>query len=83
MSDQIEFLLSDEYVSFSAKIAEIHALKKACKEEMKKKYEEFQAHLKELDVQAQASLNKWEEWKTAQSAKSSKLEPEKKVKKEA
>lgn len=62
--ESLEHLLSDEYVQFSQRIAEIHALKKACKEEFKKKHEEYQATLKSLDNDATTAASKFEEWKS-------------------
>lgn len=63
MSEQIEFLLSDEYVQFSQKIAEIHAWKKALKEEFKKKYDEYQKSLTSMDDEAKLALQNFEQWK--------------------
>lgn len=61
--ESLEYLLSDEYVQFSQRIAEIHALKKSCKEEFKKKHEEYQANLKSLDGEATIAAQKFEDWK--------------------
>jgi septation ring formation regulator EzrA len=66
--ESLEHLLSDEYVQFSQVVAEIHALKKACKEDFKKKHEEYQANLKSLDAKAVEAAQKFEEWKAAKTA---------------
>ena len=66
--ESLEYLLSDEYVQFSQRIAEIHALKKSCKEEFKRKHEEYQANLKSLDTKALEAAQKFEEWKSTKAA---------------
>lgn len=67
--NQIDLLLSDEFVEFSAKIAEIHNTKKKMKEDFKKTYEEFQAKLASLDTTAAELTNAWESWKNEHSQK--------------
>ena len=70
--ENIEFLLTDEYVKFSQKIAELHALKKSLKEDFKKKYAEYQEQLAGLDKQATDALVDFDKWKDIQSKKKSK-----------
>lgn len=62
MSD-IDVFLSDQYVEFSKKIAEIHTKKKTMKEEFKAKFEEFNKQLKVLDDEARKAVAEWEAWK--------------------
>lgn len=47
-----DWLLTDEFISFSAKIKEIHERKKEKKLRLKEIYEEFQQELKSLDAEA-------------------------------
>ncbi len=65
---EIELLLSEEYIAFSAKIAEIYNAKKIAKDEFKKKYEEFQNYVKTLDHDAGVALEEFESWKSQQKA---------------
>jgi phage-related minor tail protein len=64
--ENVEFLLSDEYVAFSGHISQIHEEKKTLKEEFKKKYEAFTARTKELDDQVKELVENWEAWKKEQ-----------------
>ncbi len=66
MSENLEFLLSDEFVEFSQKISEVHARKKAKSEEMKKIYEGFKEEIKVLEDEAKGILKDWEAWKNGQ-----------------
>ena len=63
METPIELLLTDEYVNFSTKLAEIHFERKELKEAWKKKHEEFQANLKALEKRAWDAVGEWDEWK--------------------
>lgn len=62
MSD-IDALLSDEFVSFSQKVSEIHLEKKKMKQELKDIYEKMQTKIKELDLQAKNLAENFEKWK--------------------
>jgi len=62
MSD-IDIFLSDKYVEFSQKIAEIHTKKKAMKDEFKAKFEAFNKELKTMDDEARKIVAAFEEWK--------------------
>ena len=57
------WLLSDEFVTFSQRIAEIHNEKKQIKQQLKDFYEKSQSKLKDLEVQAQALSDDFEKWK--------------------
>lgn len=61
-----EFLLTDEFVVFSQKVAEIHAIKKSKHELFKKAYDDFRNEISELDEKAELLLADWEEWKATQ-----------------
>ena len=65
--ENVEYLLTDEYVEFSQKVASIHAEKKTLKDEFKKQYEAFQIRQKELDESAKEAIAAWEAWKLEKS----------------
>ena len=73
----MEWLLSDEFVTFSQRVAEIHAEKKNLKQQLKELYEKSQARIKDLDAQAQALSEEFERWKASSS------EPQKASKKQS
>jgi len=66
MEYPIELLLSDEYVEFSKKVADLHNKKKLLKDEFKAKLEELQKVLKDackaVDDEAKVLLSEWENW---------------------
>jgi hypothetical protein len=64
--ESVELLLSDEYVAFSNRIAEIHVDKKKKKEDFKVVYAEFQQNLVALDEEAKKLAEEWEAWKEGQ-----------------
>ena len=66
MSDEINWLLSDEFVSFSAKIAAIHEQKKLKKQQLKELYEKVTADLRVLDQEALELEKQFESWKKSQ-----------------
>ncbi len=78
--ENVEFLLSDEYVKFSQRITELHALKKALKEEFKKKYDEYQKSLAGLDEEANSAQSVYETWKATQQNKKKTERAEKETK---
>lgn len=62
----LETLLSDEFVDFSKKVADIHARKKDLKVEYQRVQAEFQKDLANLNQeahQAQAEFDAWQESK--------------------
>lgn len=63
---QIEFLLTDNFQEFSAKISEIHSEKKKKKEYLKQVYEKTQQEIKQLDNQAKNVYEEFEQWKKLQ-----------------
>lgn len=68
----MDWLLSDEFVTFSQRIAEIHNEKKQLKQQLKDFYEKSQAKLKDLEAQAQALSEEFEKWKKSSGEESSK-----------
>jgi len=61
----IDIFLSDKYVEFSQKIAEIHNKKKAMKDEFKSKFEAFNKELKAMDDEARKVVADFEAWKAS------------------
>ncbi len=68
----MDWLLSEEFVTFSQKISEIYAEKKKIKNELKEVYEKFQNKIKDLELQAQALQEEFEKWKKTQSEETTK-----------
>lgn len=62
--NEIDILLTDEFVQFSTKIAEIHKSKKKKKEVFKQLYEQFQQEIHTLDTEAQEVATIWGEWRS-------------------
>lgn len=60
---ELNYFLSDQFIEFSKKIAEIHEQKKNKTKELKKIYEEFQSQIKDLENQANVLAAEFEEWK--------------------
>ena len=74
MSDHvIDYLLSDEFVAYSQKIAEIHATKKAKQDELKAVYATIKKQLEDLDAAAVAANNEFEDWKAQKVKKHEKV----------
>lgn len=61
----MDWLLTDEFVEFSQKIAKIHAEKKELKQQIQEVYKELQTKLKILDDQAIALQEEFEKWKSS------------------
>jgi len=62
----MDWLLSEEFVSFSQKVSDIYGEKKKLKQELKDYYEKSQTKLKELEQQAQVLQEEFEKWKKTQ-----------------
>jgi iron-sulfur cluster repair protein YtfE (RIC family) len=60
----MNWLLSDEFVTFSQKVAEIHAQKKKIKAELKEYYDKVSSQMKSLDKEAVTLSDEFEQWKT-------------------
>jgi predicted nucleic acid-binding Zn-ribbon protein len=63
---EFNWLLTDEFVAFSAKIAAIHEKKKAKKAELKQFYDKIKAEEKELDEEAKNAEDEFQSWKKSQ-----------------
>ncbi len=61
--ETLEHVLSDAFVAFSLKIAEIHKAKLACKQNFAQVYQQYQADIKTFDEQAQTEIKEFEDWK--------------------
>ena len=59
----MDWLLSEEFVTFSQRIADIYTEKKKIKADLKDFYEKAQGKLKELEAQAQTLQEEFEKWK--------------------
>lgn len=57
-----EILLSEQFVSFSSKIAALHEKKKELVAEFKKVYEEHKSQVKTIDDEAESLQNAFNEW---------------------
>ena len=63
MTDELNWLLTDEFIAFSAKIKVIHENKKSKKLELKKIYDKFQAEFETLDKEAKKAEDEFQTWK--------------------
>jgi vacuolar-type H+-ATPase subunit I/STV1 len=66
MAEEVNWLLTDEFVAFAAKIKDIHEKKKAKRAELKVFYDKIQAEYKVLDNQAKDLEDKFQAWKKSQ-----------------
>lgn len=65
MERNMNWLLSDEFVTFSQKVSEIHNKKKALKAELKEFYDKVSSQIKSLDKEANALNEEFENWKNS------------------
>ena len=63
----MDHVLTDEFVEFSQKVAEIHKKKKSKQEELKALYADFKAQEVALDKEAEELCKNFEKWKAEQS----------------
>ena len=63
MPDSLEFLLSDEFIEFSKKIAEVHARRKAKQEEIQAIFAVAKAELGQIEAEAKGLVDEWERYK--------------------
>lgn len=69
--EEMNWLLTDEFVAFSAKIKDIHERKKTKKAELKAFYDKIQLDIKALEEEAKDAEDEFQKWKVGQeSAKS-------------
>lgn len=66
MAEEINWLLTDEFVAFSTKIAEIHEKKKLKKTELKQLYEKINSEIKALEKEAKDAEDEFQKWKKSQ-----------------
>lgn len=64
-SDNIDYLLSDNFIEFSKNISEIYSEKKKKKEYLKQVYEKTQVEIKDLDNKARKLNSDFESWKSS------------------
>jgi hypothetical protein len=69
MPEELNWLLTDEFIAFSSKIKDIHERKKQKKAELKDFYEQIQIDLKALDKEAKDAEDEFQTWKKAQENK--------------
>lgn len=65
-AEETNWLLTDEFVSFSEKIKGIHERKKSKKAELKEFYDKIQVDLKALDAEAKEAEDQFQAWKKTQ-----------------
>lgn len=68
--EDLEILLSDEFVEFSRKISALAEGKKKEKQEFEKVYEAFKKKIKSYDEEAKKLQLEFEQWKKEKSKKS-------------
>lgn len=61
-----EFLLSEEFTSFSKRIAELHESKKEQEAEFKRLYAEHKAKIKSIDEEALSLKQEFDDWVASQ-----------------
>jgi hypothetical protein len=66
MTDEMNWLLTDEFVAFSAKIKDIHERKKTKKAELKAFYDKIQLDIKALEEEAKDAEDEFQKWKVGQ-----------------
>lgn len=74
----LEHVLSDEFVEFSTKVADVHNRKKILKEEFRKATVEFQANLANLNEEATTLVGEFETWKASVAVATTKNVPDSK-----
>lgn len=65
MPENIDYLLSENFIEFSKNIADIFNEKKKKKEHLKQIYEKIQQEIKELDNKAKKLNLEFESWKSS------------------
>jgi hypothetical protein len=69
--NDVEFLLTDEYVEYAQDIAGIHKSRKAKEEDMKRTYDAYKEDMEILETEAKTRHLEWEAWKAEQVGNSS------------
>ena len=75
--EEVDILLTDEYVEFAKKVADIHTKKKTNQAEFKEVYDKFKADLAALDVEVAEEQSKFESWKSSVCAQDAQKEKKK------
>lgn len=65
MSEDTNYLLTDEFVAFSSLVREIHEKKKAKKAELKSVYERIQEEIRVLENEAKEAEVEWQKTKSS------------------
>jgi len=65
--NDIELLLTEEFIAFTKAVAAIHEEKKIIEEEFKKYFDDYKNKKKELENKVAIANSKWEDWKKKQS----------------
>jgi transcription antitermination factor NusG len=73
MPDEMNWLLTDEFVAFSAKIKSIHERKKAKKAELKVFFDKIQVEIKALEEEAKDAEDDFQKWKKSEESKQQEL----------
>lgn len=68
--EDVNVLLSEEFVEYSKKIAVIVDAKKKCKEEVEQAYDKYKKELKVLESKAEELTKEFDKWKTSVTAQS-------------
>ena len=69
----MNWLLTDEFVAFSAKIKSIHERKKAKKAELKVFFDKIQVEIKALEEEAKDAEDDFQKWKKSEESKQQEL----------
>ena len=70
--EELEILLTDEYVEFARVVKDTHDKKKEKQEEFKVVYDNFKNEMKEYDSDVATAQNRFEAWKKTLVEKDSK-----------
>lgn len=66
---ELDLLLSDEFVEFSKKIAEVHARRKAKQDEIQTLFAKAKAELSQIEAEAKGLVDDWEVYKNQKVSK--------------
>lgn len=66
MNEEMNWLLTDEFIAFSEKIKTIHEKRKLKKQELKDFYEKIQIEMKSIEAEALFAENEFQVWKQSQ-----------------
>jgi FtsZ-binding cell division protein ZapB len=69
MDNVADYILSDEFCQYAAKITEIHSLKKSKSDELKQVYNKIKKEIEALETEAVQLTEAFEEWKSQKVSK--------------